>query len=39
MHEFMTNHLHMFAAILSLLGVAAAVLIVTSTIKGIIEAH
>ena len=39
MHEFMTNRLHMFAASLSLLGIAAAVLIITGTIKGIIEAH
>ena len=39
MHEFMTNRLHMLAAILSLLGTAAAVLIITGTIKGIIDAH
>lgn len=38
MHEFMTNRLHMLAAILSLLGIAAAVLIVTDTIKGVINA-
>ena len=39
MHEFMANRLHMLAASLSLLGIAAAVLIITGTIKGIIEAH
>lgn len=39
MREFMTNRLHRLAAILSLLGIAAAVLIITGTIKGIIDAH
>lgn len=39
MHEFMMNCLYILAAILSLLGIAAAVLIITVTIKGIIEAH
>lgn len=39
MHEFMTNRLYILAAILSLLGIAAAVLIITVTIKGIINAH
>ena len=33
------HDLHILAAILSLLGIAAAVLIVTGTIKGIIDAH
>lgn len=37
MHEFMMNCLYILAAILPLLGIAAAVLIIT--IKGIIEAH
>lgn len=39
MHEFMTNRLHMLAAILSLLGTAAAVLVTAGTIKSIIDAH
>lgn len=39
MHEFMMNRLHLLAAILSLLGIAAAALIVTGIIKGIIDAH
>ena len=39
MHDFMMNCLHILAAILSLLGTAAAVLIITGTIKGIIDAH
>ena len=39
MHEFMTDRLHMLAASLSIIGIAAAVLIVTGTIKGIIDAH
>jgi hypothetical protein len=39
MHEFMMNCLHILAAILSILGTAAAVLIITGTIKGIIDAH
>lgn len=37
MHEFMTNRLHMFAASLSFLGIAAAVLILTGVVKGIID--
>lgn len=39
MHEFMMNCPHMLATVLSLLGIAAAVLIITGTIKGIIDAH
>lgn len=40
MHEFMMNcPVYIPAAILSLLGIAAAVLIITVTIKGIIDAH
>lgn len=37
MHELMMNCLYMLAAILSLLGTAAAVLILTGVIKGIID--
>lgn len=39
MHEFMMNCLHILATILSLIGIAAAVLIITGTIKVIIDAH
>lgn len=39
MHEFIMNCLHILAAILSILGIAAAALIITGTIKGIIDAH
>jgi hypothetical protein len=39
MHEFMMNCLYILATILSLLGIAAAILIITVTIKGIIDAH
>lgn len=38
MHEFMMNRLHLLAAILFLLGIAAAVLTITGTIKGVIDA-
>lgn len=38
MHELMMNCLYMLAAILSVLGTAAAVLILTGIIKGIIDA-
>ena len=39
MHEFMMNCLHILATILSIIGIAAAVLIITGTIKGIINHH
>lgn len=38
MHEFMMNCLYMLAAVLSVLGTAAAVLILTGIVKGIIDA-
>jgi hypothetical protein len=38
MHELMMNCLYMLAAVLSVLGTAAAVLILTGIIKGIIDA-
>ena len=38
MHESMMNRPYMLAAILSLMGTATAVLILTGTIKGIIDA-
>lgn len=39
MHEFMMNCLYVLATILALLGIAAAVLIITGAIKGVIDAH
>lgn len=39
MHEFMMNCLYILAVILSILGIAAAALIITVTIKGIIDAY
>lgn len=38
MHELMMNCLYMLATVLSVLGTAAAVLILTGIIKGIIDA-
>lgn len=38
MHELMMNCLYLLAAILSLMGTAAAILILTGIIKGIIDA-
>lgn len=38
MHELMMNCLYMLAAVLSILGTAAAVLILTGIVKGIIDA-
>lgn len=38
MHELMMNCLYMLAAVLSILGTAAAILILTGIIKGIIDA-
>lgn len=38
MHEFMTNCLYMLASVLSVLGTATAVLILTGIVKGIIDA-
>lgn len=38
MHELMMNCLYMLAAVLSVLGTAAAVLILTGIVKGIIDA-
>lgn len=38
MHEFMMNCLYLLATILSLLGSATAILILTGVIKGIIDA-
>lgn len=38
MHELMMNCLYLLAAILSLTGTAAAILILTGMIKGIIDA-
>lgn len=38
MHELMMNCLYMLASILSVLGTAAAVLILTGIVKGIIDA-
>lgn len=37
MHEFMMNCLYLLAAILSLLGTATAVLILTGMVEGIID--
>ena len=37
MHEFMTNCLYMLAAVLSVLGTTAAILILTGVVKGIID--
>lgn len=38
MHELMMNCLYMLAAVLSVLGTAAAILILTGIVKGIIDA-
>lgn len=38
MHELMMNCLYMLAAVLSVLGTAAAILILTGMVKGIIDA-
>lgn len=38
MHELMMNCLYMLATVLSVLGTAAAVLILTGIVKGIIDA-
>lgn len=38
MHEFMMNCLYMLAAVLSILGATAAVLILTGIVKGIVDA-
>lgn len=38
MHEYMMNCLYMLVAVLSVLGTAAAVLIFTGIVKGIIDA-
>lgn len=37
MHEFMINCLYLLASILSLLGAATAILILTGVVKGIID--
>ena len=37
MHEFMMNCLRMLAAVLSVLGTTAAILILTGVVKGIID--
>lgn len=37
MHEFMMNCLYMLAAVLSVLGTTAAILILTGVVKGIID--
>lgn len=37
MHEFMMNCLYIFAAVLSVLGTTAAILILTGVVKGIID--
>lgn len=38
MHEFMTNCLYILATILSMLGIAAATLVLVGVVKGIIDA-
>lgn len=38
MHELMMNCLYMLAVVLSVLGIAAVVLILTGIVKGIIDA-
>ena len=37
MHELMMNCLYIFAAVLSVLGTTAAILILTGVVKGIID--